>query len=63
MEDDDDDYDDDGDDEDFDYEQFVEDNYGQQLTNTETKPIWRLVAVVLLVLIGLTAMLQIGAMF
>lgn len=52
-----------GDDDDFDYEQFIEDNYGQQLTNTETKPIWRLVAVVLLVLIGLTAVLQIGAMF
>ncbi len=60
------DYDEDGDygdDDDFDYEQFVEDNYGQRLTNTKTKPIWRLVAVVLLLLIGLSAAVQIGAMF
>lgn len=53
---------DDGDD-DFDYDQFVEDNYGHTLTNTATKPIWRLVAVVMLVLIGLSVMMQFGAIF
>lgn len=42
---------DDGDD--FDYEEFVEDNYGGSTTNTKTAPIWRFVAVILLILFGL----------
>ncbi|TWT49678.1 hypothetical protein Pla22_48760 [Rubripirellula amarantea] len=33
---------------DFDYEEFVSENYGTSISNTQTKMIWRLVAVVLL---------------
>lgn len=39
-----------GDDDDFDYESFVEENFGGRLSNTSTKPLWRFVAFVLLVI-------------
>lgn len=42
-----DDYEDEVDD-DFDYEEFVEQNFSPRATNTGTDPLWRLVAVVLL---------------
>jgi hypothetical protein len=35
---------------DFDYDQFVEDNFSSSVTTTQTRPLWRLVAVLLLVL-------------
>jgi hypothetical protein len=35
-------------DDDFDYEEFVEENFAGRATNTRTRPLWRLVAVVLL---------------
>jgi uncharacterized membrane protein YvbJ len=38
---------------DFDYEQFVEENFATGSTNTQTRPVWRLVAVVLLLLFAL----------
>jgi uncharacterized membrane protein YvbJ len=38
---------------DFDYEQFVEENFTTGSTNTRTRPLWRLVAVVLLLLFAL----------
>ncbi|MGB7326549.1 MAG: hypothetical protein WBD31_16865 [Rubripirellula sp.] len=50
-------------DDDFDYDAFVEDNFGSNLTNTETKPLWRLVAVVLLIVFVGAAVLQVMAMF
>ncbi|WP_218933924.1 hypothetical protein [Rubripirellula lacrimiformis] len=50
------------DDDDFDYESFVEDNFGTGVTNTETKPLWRLVAVVLLVVFIGGLLLQIAAL-
>ncbi len=37
------------DEDDFDYQQFVQDNFSAQVTNTATPVIWRLTAVVLLV--------------
>ena len=40
-------FDDEGDD--YDYEAFVEENFSDNLTNRETKPLWRLVSVVLLI--------------
>ena len=47
-----DDGDDGGDDDfDFDYDSFVEDEFPSGMTNTETAPLWRFVAVVLLLLI------------
>lgn len=42
------------DEDDFDYEQFVEENFSEGVTNTQTRPLWRLVAVVLLLLFGLS---------
>jgi hypothetical protein len=36
-------------DDDFDYESFVEQNFSDKMTNTETKPLWRWVSVILLV--------------
>ena len=50
-----DDFYDDGDDDDFDYEEFVneefpDDGVSHAMTNKNTKPIWRLVAVILLAL-------------
>jgi uncharacterized membrane protein YvbJ len=41
-------YGDDVGDDDFDYEEFVEENFSGRATNTRTRPLWRLVAVVLL---------------
>ena len=41
------------DNDDFDYEQFVEDNFEGSMTNTQTAPLWRLVAVILLILFGI----------
>ena len=38
---------------DFDYEQYVEDNFSSSLTTTRTPPLWRWVAVLLLVLFAL----------
>ncbi|TWU55118.1 hypothetical protein [Rubripirellula reticaptiva] len=49
-------------DDDFDYDAFVEDNFESKLTNTETKPLWRLVAVVLLIAVVGAAVLQVMAM-
>lgn len=43
-----DDYDHEADDDDFDYEAFVEENFSGRSTNTQTRPLWRLVVVVLL---------------
>lgn len=45
-------WDDDADD-DFDYDQYVADNFEGSTTNTNTAPMWRLVAVILLVLFAL----------
>jgi sarcosine oxidase delta subunit len=39
---------DDAGDDDFDYDEFVEENFSGRATNTKTRPLWRLVAVVLL---------------
>lgn len=44
-------------DDDFDYDEFVEQNYGESVTNTQTAPLWRLVAIILLVLFGLGCLL------
>ncbi|TWU47294.1 hypothetical protein Poly51_50930 [Rubripirellula tenax] len=63
MEDDYDDYDSDDTGEDFDYDNFVEDEFGDGLTNTETKPLWRFVSVVMLCLLLAAAFLQVLAMF
>ena len=38
------------DDDEFDYDEYVEREHGTSVANTETKAIWRLVAIVLLVL-------------
>ena len=38
----------DDDNEDFDYDSFVEDNFSSGLTNKKTAPLWRFVAVLLL---------------
>ena len=38
---------------DFDYEQFVDENFSESVTNTQTAPFWRFVAVVLLLLFAL----------
>ncbi len=43
---------------DFDYDEFVEDNFSSTAVNTNTRPIWRLVALVLLVLFALAYMIQ-----
>ena len=42
---------DEGDDwsDDFDYDSFIDQNFPNQLTNTQTSPIWRWVSVVLLI--------------
>ncbi len=42
--------DDGSDDDDFDYDAFVEENFSDRLTNPTTAPLWRLVAVVLLII-------------
>ena len=44
-------------DDDFDYDEFVRDNLSGQITNTQTAPLWRIVALVLLVLFVLGYML------
>lgn len=54
---------DDSGDDDFDYDSFVEENFGDSVTNTQTKPLWRLVTVVLLSLIAVAAVLQFLAIF
>ncbi len=48
---DDEDYDTDVDD--FDYDQYVEENFPERVTNTQTRPVWRLVAVILLILFAM----------
>lgn len=45
---------DDYEDDDFDYEAFVEENFSGNLTNKQTKPLWRLVSVVLLIAFALS---------
>jgi len=37
-------------DDDFDYDEFVRENFSRAVTRTQTRPLWRIVAVVLLVL-------------
>ena len=41
------------DDDGFDYDAFVRDNLSGQLTNAQTRPLWRVVALVLLTLMAL----------
>ena len=43
--------DDDGED-DFDYEEFVEDNFSSRVTNTQTPVIWRVTALILLIILA-----------
>lgn len=38
---------------DFDYDRYVEENYPGTVTNTQTRPLWRLVAVILLALFAM----------
>ena len=38
------------DDEEFDYDDYISEEFGTSVTNTRTRPLWRLVAVVLLIL-------------
>ncbi len=38
---------------DFDYDQYVEENFPETVTNTQTRPLWRLVAVILLALFAM----------
>ena len=42
---------------DFNYDEYVQQNFPESVTNTETRPIWRLVAVVLLALFALSFLL------
>jgi RNA-splicing ligase RtcB len=51
-----------GDDDDFDYDQFVNENFGSGMTNTQTRPLWRFVAVVLLVIFGLGILTQVATL-
>lgn len=62
MDDDEYDIDDPGVDEDFDYDEYIAANHSDGLTNTETKPVWRLVAVILLVVFSLGLLLQIASL-
>lgn len=43
--------------EEFDYDLFIADNFSDQVTNTETKPFWRLVSVLLLLVFGLSLLI------
>lgn len=54
-------YDSDGDygDDDFDYDEYVQQNHSSGLASTELKPIWRFVAVGLLLLVALAFALQV----
>ena len=45
------------DDDDFDYDQFVRQNFSESVTNTQTSPWWRLVAVVVLAVFALSCLL------
>lgn len=42
---------------DFDYEQFVDENFSERVTNTQTPTLWRFVAVMLLLLFALSFLL------
>jgi len=42
---------------DFDYEEFIEENFSATTANTNTRPIWRLVAVVILAIFVITCLL------
>ncbi|MEM8668836.1 MAG: zinc ribbon domain-containing protein [Planctomycetota bacterium] len=49
----------------FDYDEFVQNEFGQgepgqSVTNTNTAPIWRLVAVILLIMIALGYLMAFG---
>lgn len=43
---------------DFDYESFVEENFSNQSTNTQTQPIWRWVSAVLLFVFAISLFLS-----
>lgn len=53
----------DDEDDDFDYDEFIEENFSSGLTNTQTRPLWRLVAVILLALIVIFFLFQLSAVF
>ncbi len=57
------DMDDDGDGEDFDYDSFVEENFSSNLSSKTLSPIWRFVAIAMLVMLGLVFLLQIAELF
>lgn len=38
---------------DFDYDDYVRQNFSETITNTQTRPLWRLVAVILLALFAM----------